>query len=120
MDSLVKSDVWTETDTKVLHLLASLLTQQNREEKACELLEFALSRSPDNLEVMKALSAVCLLTRKNDRALELADTALSQIQERSDDRAPLLLVRSKALWGLGRETESRVAMDEYIWNRTVR
>ena len=119
MDSLVKNDAWTETDTKVLHLLASLLTQQNREEKARELLEFALSRSPDNLEVMKALSAVCLLTRKNDRALELADMALDQIQEPSD-RAPLLLVRSKALWGLGRETESRIAMDKYISNRTVR
>ena len=119
MENLIKSDAWTETDTKVLHLLANLLTQQNREEKARELLEFALSRSPNNLDVMKALSAVCLLTRKNDRALELADTVLDQIQEESD-RASLLLVRSKALWGLGREAESRVAMDDYILNRTVR
>lgn len=119
MDSLAKSNAWTETDTKVLHLLANLLTQQNKEEKARELLEFALSRSPDSLEVIKALSAVCLLTRKNDRALELADAALDQIQDTSD-RAALLLVRSKALWGLGREAESRLAMDEYISNRTVR
>ena len=119
MDDLSKSDAWTETDTKVLHLLANLLTQQNREDKARELLEFALSRSPNNLEVMKSLSAVCLLTRKNDRALELADAALGQIREQSD-RASLLLVRSRALWGLGREAESRVAMNEYISSRPVR
>ena len=119
MDDLSKSDAWTETDTKVLHLLANLLTQQNREDKARELLEFALSRSPNNLEVMKSLSAVCLLTRQNDRALELADAALGQIREQSD-RATLLLVRSRALWGLGREAESRVAMNEYISSRTVR
>ena len=119
MDSLIDSDAWTDTDTKVLHLLANLLTQQNREEKARELLEFALSRSPDNVEVMKALSAVCLLTRKNDRALELADIALGRIRE-PNDRAPLLLVRSKALWGLGRDVESRTAMDEYISHRMVR
>ena len=119
MESLIKSEAWTETDTKVLHLLANLLTQQNREEKARELLEFALSRSPNNLEVMKALSAVCLLTRNNDRALELADAVLDQVHEQSD-QASLLLVRSRALWGLGREAESRVAMDEYISNRMVR
>ena len=118
MDTLVKTEAWTETDTKVLHLLANLLTQQNREEKARELLEFALSRSPANLEVMKALSAVCLLTRKNDRALELANAALAQVQDQSD-RAALLLVRSKALWGLGQEAASRAAMEEYISDRTA-
>ena len=107
---------WTENDTKVLQVLASVLTSQFKEDRAATLLEYALEKDPDNAAVKKALGGVYTLLNRHEEALSMIDAALA------DDPAPadlerLLLVRSEALWKGGRETEARAAMQEYIRQR---
>lgn len=107
---------WTETDTKVLQVLASVLTSQSKEERAATLLEYALERDPDNSSVKKALGGVYTLLDRYDEALSMIDATLA------DDPTPadverLLIVRSEALWKAGREEEARSAMKEYLSKR---
>ena len=104
---------WSEDDTRVLQILASVLTSQRHEDRAVVLLEYARDKAPENVELKKALSGVYLLLRRHGEALTMADQV---IDEMPGDAAiaDLMLVRSKALWGLGREPEAQAAMRDYM------
>lgn len=107
---------WTENDTKVLQVLASVLTSQGKESRAATLLEYALEKDPENTSVKKALGGVYTLLNRYEEALSMIDAALADNPAPADlDR--LLLVRSEALWKGGREGEARAAMQEYINQR---
>ncbi|MEM8985366.1 MAG: tetratricopeptide repeat protein [Pseudomonadota bacterium] len=107
---------WTENDTKVLQVLASVLTSQGKENRAATLLEYALDKEPDNISVKKALGGVYTLLNKYEEAVSMIDAALADNPTPADlDR--LLLVRSEALWKGGREGEAREMMQRYIHQR---
>ena len=107
---------WTENDTKVLQVLASVLTSQNKEGRAAALLEYALKKDPDNLSLKKALGGVYTLLDKHAEALEMIDAALASEPTPADMRK-LMLVRCEALWKGGREVEARDAMQTYLKSR---
>lgn len=107
---------WTDNDTKVLQVLASVLTSQGKEARAATLLEYALDKAPDNASVKKALGGVYTLLNRYEEALTMLDAALAAKPTPADlDR--LLLVRSEALWKSGREGEAREVMQQYISQR---
>ncbi|MEM9618015.1 MAG: tetratricopeptide repeat protein [Pseudomonadota bacterium] len=104
---------WTENDTKVLQVLASVLTSQGKEARAAMLLEYALEKDPENASVKKALGGVYTLLNRYEEALDMIEAALAAKPAPADlDR--LLLVRSEALWKGGRKDEAREAMQQYI------
>ena len=109
---------WGDRDTQILQILGSLLTEQHREEQALLVLEAALEMEPGNADVRKAIAAVQILLRKNEEALTNAETAIKQVSS-PDDAAALQLVRSRALWGLGRKDAARAAMAEFLKSRTT-
>ncbi len=107
---------WTRTDSKVLHVLASVLAQQNRESQAVALLECVLGADPENSSVHRALGGLYLELERFGEALEMADAALAAGPEKRV-REGLLLVRCHALWGLGRTEEAEEVMQLYINER---
>jgi len=113
-----KVNGWAPDDTRILQILASVLANQNREETAVALLEYALGKEPENNEVKQALSGAYLLIGHYAEALDMADQALAG-GARHVVREKLLLVRSQALWGLERREEARKAMDHYLSERHI-
>jgi len=107
---------WTSDDTRILQILASVLANQNREEAAVALLEYALGKEPDNSEVKQALSGAYLLIGHFAESLDMADKSLAA-GATGGIRLNLLLVRSQALWGLERHKEAREAMSHYLSER---
>lgn len=104
---------WSPDDTRVLQILANVLTSQRHEDRAVVLLEYAREQAPDDIEVKQALSGVYLLLGRDAEALEMADQTIASV---TDDAVltGITLVRAKALWNLGRESDARAAMQDYI------
>lgn len=107
---------WTETDTMVLQVLASVLTSQHKEDRAAVLLEYALEKDPENMSIKKALGGVYTLLDRHEEALSMIDAAMAA-DPGPADRERLLLVRCEALWKGGREEEARAVMNSYISER---
>ena len=106
-------DDWQHEDTKVLQILANVLANHNREDKALILLEYLWRREPENPEVLRALSGAYLLTQRYQDALVSAEKALGWGMSETDQQR-LRLVRSHALWGLERFAEAQNAMQDYL------
>ena len=104
---------WTGADTQVLQVLANLLSAQRRDEDAASLLEYAHAREPENAEVTLALASVYLILARHDDALACADRYLARFKGQPP-KVEALLVRSRALWGIGRRDEAQATMDDYL------
>jgi tetratricopeptide (TPR) repeat protein len=111
-----KVNDWAPEDTRILHILASVLANQKREESAIALLEYALNKEPENNELKQALSGAYLLIGHFAESLDMADKSLAG-GAKGIIRERLLLVRSQALWGLERREEARAAMAHYLSER---
>lgn len=105
---------WTPEDSKVLHLLASVMSGQGRDEKAAVLLECVKQNDPNYNEAPRALSGVYLRLERYEEAIKMADDALSDAELDQQFRVALLFIRSHALWALGRSDDARAAMNDYI------
>ncbi len=110
---MLTPDKWSNADTKILQVLASVLASQNREVKAADLLEYALAHEPDNPELIRALSGVYLMLERYADALDMVERYLSN-SEKGPDRADVLMVKGQALWGLGRTPDAVAATNEYL------
>lgn len=97
----------------MLQVLANLMTGQRRDDDAASLLEFAHARDPENAEVHLALASVYLLLGRHTEALAFAERYLNAFG-RPPPKVEALMVRSRALWGLGRRDEAQAAMDDYL------
>ena len=107
---------WTDNDTKVLQVLASVLTSQGKEARAAVLLEYALEHDPRNTAIKKALGGIYTLLERHGDALEMIGDVLSNNPTPADEER-LQLVRSDALWKSGRKDEARMAMQHYVSKR---
>ena len=110
---LLTPEEWSNTDTKVLQVLANILASQNREAKAADLLEFALAREPENAELIKALCGVYLMLERYADALEMVER-YQAAGETGPDRESVLMVKGQALWGLGLIPDAVAAFNEYL------
>ena len=81
--------------------------------KAVILLEALHSLDQRDAGVAKALSYAYLLCGRPEDALKMSDVFL-RLAGSSPDSNPILLIRSKALWALGRTEEARTTMNRYI------
>ncbi|MEM8622194.1 MAG: hypothetical protein AAGG47_01595 [Pseudomonadota bacterium] len=113
---LVLNSEWEAEDSIFLQVLAHILAGQNREQAACDLLEFALSEDPRNGDIMRALCGVYGLLERHDDAITMGDRALSAGQS-GEDIARIKLVQSTAHQARGRTTEAELMMRDYITQR---
>lgn len=108
---------WTDTDSKVLQILANTLANQNREQEAADLLEYVNSRDPDNTAVIKALCGVYLLLDRNQDVLSYISQheKLSPTEGNSEE---MLMIKAQALWKMGLSKEAVAVKDEYLARKT--
>ena len=104
---------WTRTDSMVLQILANTLANQNREQSAADLLEYVLTHEPDNADVVRALCGIYLLLERNEEALAAIKRYEGLVPSASRTNE-ILMVKSQALWELGRTEEATTAMNDYL------
>lgn len=107
---------WDPEDSIFVQVLAHILAGQNREQAACDLLEFALSEDPKNGDLMRALCGVYSLLERFDDAIRMGDAALSAGQD-PENVARIKLVQSSAHQERGRTAEAEQMMRDYITQR---
>lgn len=108
---------WTRTDSQMLQVLASTFAEQNKADKAADLLEYVVRRDPQNSEAMAALCGVYFLMQRFEKALDAV-----QRMEGLEDEIPssVALVKAQSLWELGREAEASQLLNLYLTDRTDR
>ena len=109
----MSSGTWTRTDSMVLQILANTLANQNREHHAAALLEYVLAHEPDNAEVVRGLCGVYFLLERHEEVL-VAIKRYERLVPIADRARDVLVVKSQALWQLGRADEAMTAMNDYL------
>lgn len=94
-------------------LLADAYLEQGQIDKARILLDGLAVLWPNDAGVLKALAFACLQENLFDQALAAAEGYLRQAAV-TPASAPILLIRSRALWGLGRADEARHGLKRYF------
>ena len=94
-------------------LLADVYLEQGQYDKARTLLDALALLWPDDSGVLKALAFACLQGGRFDEALAAADGYL-RLGPATRVTAPILLIRGRALWGLGRVDEARDGLQRYF------
>ena len=94
-------------------LLADVYLEQGQHDKARVLLDGLAVLWPADAGVLKALAFACLQGSHFDEALAAADGYL-RLGSLNPLTAPILLIRGRALWGLGRVDEARAGLQRYF------
>ena len=94
-------------------LLADVYLEQGQHDKARVLLDGLAVLWSDDAGVLKAQAFACLQGSLFDEALAAADGYL-RIGPLNPLTAPILLIRGRALWGLGRVDEARAGLQRYF------
>jgi len=95
-----------------LQVLAEVYVGQGRAGKAVTLLEAGYVLVPQEASVIKALSYACLVAGDYERALVTVEAFL-ELDDATTENAPILLIRSRALWALGREAAAHESLRQY-------
>ncbi len=107
-----------KTQQEWLACLAFVYIQQRHYTQALVLLEALDTLQPENPDTLKALSLAYLNMGYAKKALHCIDLMLEKdlLGAGDDDSriAPLLLMKSQALWKLGQTEPSRACMQRYI------
>lgn len=105
--------MWRNEQTEALQVLADVYLDQGLAERAAVLLEALTVLEPDNEQVFKALGYAQLQAGRYEDALATVD-ALLRLGVAMPDNAPVLLIRSKALWAVGRVAEAQESLQRYL------
>jgi type III secretion protein Y len=105
--------VWRDENKEVLQVLADVYLEQGQTDKAVVLLEGLHVLEPHDTQVIKALSYAYLRIGRYDDTLDMVDAFL-RLGAPMPENAPILLIRGKALWALGRPTEARDSLKRYL------
>lgn len=105
--------MWRTEQTEALQVLADIYLDQGQSERAVILLNALALLEPAKVSIFRALSYALLLTGCHEDALAATDTLL-RLDAKMPENAPALLIRSKALWALGRLTEAQESLQRYL------
>jgi hypothetical protein len=104
----------TRAQRDALFMLVYLYVRLGDTARARTILEAMARACPAEDRTGKFLAGIALLEEQYERALFLLGPYTGGPMAGTAD-APLLLLKAKALWHLGRESESRAALDEYFY-----
>ena len=102
----------------VLLILANTLASQNREAQAADLLEYVITRDPDNVDAVRALCGIYLIVGRYDDALDMV-ARYERTQSGTRDADPVTMVKGQALWELGRTKEATETMKKFLAGQAV-
>ena len=105
--------MWRNEQTEALQVLADVYLDQGLADRAAVLLEALTVLEPDNLQTFKALGYAQLEAGDYEAALAAVD-ALLRLGAPMPENAPALLLRSKALWAMGRVAEAQENLQRYL------
>ncbi|MEI2740847.1 MAG: tetratricopeptide repeat protein [Candidatus Competibacter sp.] len=98
------------TDHKdMLSVLGHFFLEHGQTDKALVLLDALQALFPEDPDIAKSLSYACLQAGRYQEALDAANRGIAE-----RDAAFIHLLRSKALWGLGRADEARACLARYL------
>ncbi len=99
----------TDRSDEFLLLLAQLYLQHEKWDAALVLLKALRVLQPESLDVAASLALASLQLGNFEASLREADRLLAR-ETQSGRAVAVRLIRSRALWGLGREHEARQAL----------
>ena len=94
-------------------VLGYFYLQNGKFDKALILFKALNELFPDDPYLMKSLSYAFLVNGEYENALHLTERLLQDAPTRREDDVGYLL-RSKSLWGLGREDEARDLLKQFL------
>lgn len=95
----------------LLHSLGYLYLKAGRAQRSLVLLLLANQIEPENAGILRTLTAALIENGSHQRAL----TALDRLAALETDRGEAaMLLRARALWMLGDETEARHCFADYV------
>lgn len=100
----------TKSESSLLSLLAYVLLQNARPERAATLLSALNVMEPANPRTLRSLAVALLRSGKSERALETLD----QLAMAGGIDATFHLLRAQALVAVGRPLEAGVAMKSFL------
>jgi predicted Zn-dependent protease len=102
-----------QQQSEAIQVLADVYLQQDQADKAALLLAALCELDPAQAHLLKALAYAQLEARQFEQALQTVDDFL-RLGALSEADRPVLLLRSKALWELGRAGEARAGLQRYL------
>lgn len=106
-----------EVSKEALTLLAFLYLEYFKYDKALTLLKALHILYPDDLDIMRSLAYAHLKNRDYQSSLRFSEACLkNETSEKSKIAANI--IKSKALWGLGKEEAARYTIMQAIPNNT--
>jgi hypothetical protein len=97
------------SEVEFIKVLGYFFLENGKFEKASTLFQALHELFPDDAHVCKSLSYACLMRGDYEEALRQAEGFLANTTRDRERRVGRLL-KSKSLWGLGREKEAREAL----------
>ena len=97
-----------------LGVLGFAYLQHSQAEKAATVFQTLNCLQPDNALVARSLSYAWLLEEKFEAALELAERWIAKTADTNSNWKHLQMIRGRALYGLGRESEAVSSMQAAI------
>lgn len=105
--------MWRTEQTQALQVLADVYLDHDQIDKALVLLRALAQLAPTEAGIWRALGYACLRAGQADEALAAADTLL-RLDPAMPANVPILLLRARALHGLGRAAESQDSLRRYL------
>jgi len=102
-----------ESEKEFLTTLGYFFLQNNKPAKALIIFKALHELFPEDPYMMKAASYASLINGYYEDALLLVDKSIRGMASDREKEAGYLL-KSKALWGLGRESEARETLNQYF------
>ncbi len=99
--------------SEFLSVLGFLYLQHGKARKAATVFETLQILQPNDLKVGQSLAYALVLTEKFDQALELADRWIAKTSDSQPEWKTLKIIRSRALFGLGREHDAVSSMKSF-------
>ena len=105
--------MWTRSQREALQVLADVYVQQGFPEHAILVLEALHENDPEARDVLAALAYAYLRAGRYDDALAATDAYLASGPPDGQE-APILLIRSRATWGMGSSDEALDYFQRYL------
>jgi type III secretion protein Y len=103
-----------EAPVQLLHSLGYLYGRHGQVKRGLVMLLLAASLSPDDTGVLSTLAHVLILNGSWHRALAVIERLQSL---GGHDNSSFLLLKSRALWGIGQRSEAKRCFGEYLAHR---
>lgn len=101
------------SEREFLSILGYFMLRNGKAEKAMIIFRALNELFPGDPHLLKSLSYACIMSGEHQKGLHFAEKFLGSASEAEDIEMGTIL-KSKSLWGLGREAEARDTLKRII------